>query len=66
MITATAKCSQPDDVLITITMTMTAGEWRELVKGIPARYPGWPVAEAIGKAVDAFTQTHIGAVEVAP
>jgi hypothetical protein len=67
VITATARMEKPDDVLVSITLTMTAGEWRRLTELMPRdQHPAWVVSWAIVKAVQAFTAAHRGEVEIAP
>lgn len=64
-ITAKAKSAEPDDVVITVEVTMTAGEWKEMLAQVKplARYPTWVVVRAISEAVNKFTDSHESVME---
>ena len=60
----TARSTKPDAIEVTIQMTATAGEWRELISQMGQKWPSWSVASAIQRALVAFDQTHEDTVEV--
>jgi hypothetical protein len=62
MVTATAKATNPDDILVTISLTMTVGEWKRLSDDMPTN-SGWAVSRAIDKALAAFIKTAEGVVD---
>lgn len=45
----------PDKVELTLTLTLTVGEWREIMRELPQKWPHWQlggiIADAIGKTV---------------
>ena len=48
-----AKCfpTNPNSIELTISITMSLGEWQRLVERIDSSYPGWPVIAIIQRAV---------------
>lgn len=63
VITAVARVQRPEDTVLTISLSMTAGEWKRLVASTDTDYPGWVVRRAIDKALASFSATHEGVVE---
>jgi len=64
-VTAKAFMTEPENEQVSITMTMTLGEWKSLLLKInpESSYPAWPVAAAIRKAIRYFEAAHEAAVE---
>ena len=40
-----------DDVEVSMTITMTMKEWRDLQKDLPERWPHWKIGSAITDAI---------------
>ncbi|RRA01867.1 hypothetical protein [Burkholderia cepacia] len=51
------KIQRPDDVPMTLTMTMTLGEWKKLESQLSTSYPSWKLATNIGEMVRLATTT---------
>ncbi|KVU48169.1 hypothetical protein WK69_10690 [Burkholderia ubonensis] len=45
------KILRPDDVPMTLTMTMTLGEWKKLQEQLASTYPSWKLSTTIGEMV---------------
>lgn len=55
-----ATPANPDAVEVTVSITMTAGKWRQLLAQMDRnRYPSWEVASAIYHAVKQFSETQV-------
>lgn len=50
----------PGKVEVALTVTMSLADWKRLRADLPAAYPGWKLAEAIGSAVRSVEQTFEG------
>lgn len=48
---ATARIVNPDGAELTLELTMTVKEWKELEQLLPTRWPGAPVAVLVGRAI---------------
>ncbi len=44
-----------NDIEVTLSITMNMGEWKDLEKDLPERYPHWKLGSAI---TDAFLQLN--------
>jgi hypothetical protein len=44
-----------EDLDVTISLTMTLAQWRQLMRQLPASWPSWKVAELIAKSVGEIT-----------
>ncbi|MDN7488530.1 hypothetical protein QZM35_12550 [Burkholderia sp. AU45274] len=51
------KIQRPDDVPMTLTMTMTLGEWKKLENQLSTSYPSWKLSTNIGEMVRLATTT---------
>ncbi|PFH29080.1 hypothetical protein [Burkholderia sp. JKS000303] len=51
------KIQRPDDVPMTLTMTMTLGEWKRLEEQLSTSYPSWKLSTNIGEMVRLATTT---------
>ncbi|MDF0501575.1 hypothetical protein POK33_12685 [Burkholderia cenocepacia] len=51
------KIQRPDDVPMTLTMTMTLGEWKKLQEQLATTYPSWKLSTNIGEMVRLATTT---------
>ena len=47
------KFQNPDELVATITMTATVGEWRKLRALLPPEWPAWDVSSQIGDVIRA-------------
>jgi hypothetical protein len=58
-IKAEARVEAPDDVNVTVSITMTAGVWREFQhQNRSGSWPSWAVAEAVRDAITKFSESH--------
>jgi len=59
---ATATIVDPEKVQLTIALTMTVGQWKELMAKLPSEYPAWKfsalVREVLGKSLGQVQQSH--------
>lgn len=53
---ASFKAEQPDNIEMTLTLTMTLREWRDLSAAIKQDYPGWKIKGIIHDLIDAATR----------
>lgn len=45
-------CSQPDEIPVTLVITMTLGEWKRLRGQLSSgAHPGWKISDAISRAM---------------
>ena len=55
------KIERPDDVPMTLTLTMTGGQWKLLREQLASTYPSWKLASTIdamvGQASAVFEDT---------
>ncbi|MBN3777401.1 hypothetical protein G3O06_07530 [Burkholderia sp. Ac-20345] len=51
------KIQRPDAVPMTLTMTMTLGEWKNLQQQLSTTYPSWKLSTNIGEMVRLATTT---------
>lgn len=51
------KIQRPDEVPMTLTMTMTLGEWKKLQEQLSTTYPSWKLSTNIGEMVRLATTT---------
>ncbi|WP_321789372.1 hypothetical protein [Burkholderia pyrrocinia] len=51
------KIQRPEDVPMTLTMTMTLGEWKKLQEQLATIYPSWKLSSNIGAMVRLATTT---------
>jgi hypothetical protein len=60
---ATIQAERPDNIMMTMTTTMSLSDWKSLLSQIPstASFPGWKFREMIyklvSKADEHFTET---------
>lgn len=47
------KIDEPSNVNVTMTITMTVADWRNLKAQLNNQYPGWKLSQAISDMVDA-------------
>lgn len=45
------KIERPDDVPMTLTLTMTGGQWKKLREQLATTYPSWKLASTIDAMV---------------
>lgn len=45
------KLENQEEMELTLSITMTIKEWRDLQKDLPERYPHWKIGSAITDAV---------------
>ena len=57
MIKGTFGIQNLDDVKATLTVSMTVGEWREVLKQLDTKYPSWKFGEVILEMITAFNTT---------
>jgi len=58
-----ACVQNPDSVAVTMTITMTLGEWRQLGADLPTRYPAWKLGSAITSVIFKLQHDSIESVE---
>ncbi|WP_186095645.1 hypothetical protein [Burkholderia gladioli] len=46
------KIERPDDVPMTLTLTMTGGQWKKLRDQLPREYPSWKLSSVITEMVN--------------
>ena len=51
------RIENPDNVQMTLTVTMTAGEWKTLRDQLQTTYPSWKLSSAISNMVNSATKT---------
>jgi hypothetical protein len=51
VIKASATVDQPENVPVTLTITMSLGEWKKLREQTGTQYPGWKLGELISEVV---------------
>lgn len=61
-----AKLSVPDDVSMTLTVSMSIKHWREFRKGLRTQWPDWEIAGAIDSAISQAEKTSWDIVEDTP
>lgn len=44
---STFKICDPDNVQMTLTVTMSMSEWKRLLQQLPSDYPSWKLGDAI-------------------
>ncbi len=47
--------SRPDNIELTMAVTMTLGQWKQLAEQCSTKYPGWKLSSAINRAVSKIT-----------
>lgn len=57
-ISITAHVAKPDDTPVTLSITMTVGEWKRLSEQIGEGYPGWKLDQAIRKMARNVAAAH--------
>lgn len=57
------RIENPDAVQMTLTMTMTAAEWKELRDQLKSTYPSWKLSSAIANMVDSATKAFSATTE---
>jgi len=57
MIKGTFGIQKLNDVEATLTVTMTVGEWREVLSQLDTKYPSWKFGEVILEMITAFHTT---------
>lgn len=63
---ATAQVADPDEVLVKVTLTASAGQWKSLLLRVSEK--SWPASffsRAIDNALAEFTKAHEATVEMA-
>jgi hypothetical protein len=58
---ASFKAAQPDEIEMTLTLTMPLKEWREFAATIKQDYPGWKIKGIIQDLIDAANR-HFHAI----
>jgi hypothetical protein len=58
MIRTSARVTNPDDVEVTMTVTMTAGEWTRLACELSGDWPAWSFRQAVKEALEKFSEAH--------
>lgn len=48
---ARAQIVNPDVAEMTLTLTMSVKQWKELADLLPEEWPGWPVASMVRQAI---------------
>lgn len=49
--TTTLKVEKPDGIEMTLTMTMTLGQWKELRAQLAGAWPAWELGSAIREMI---------------
>lgn len=57
------RIENPDDVQMTLTVTMPARDWKVLREQLATTYPSWKLSSAITNMVDSATKTFSAATE---
>lgn len=57
------RIENPNNVQMTLAVTMTAGEWKILRDQLKSTYPSWKLSTAITNMVDSATKTFSAATE---
>lgn len=57
------KIERPDDVSMSLTVTMTLGQWRDLRAQLQSTYPSWRLSSAINEMVHEATTVFSAAKE---
>lgn len=59
---AAFQIQSPDEVQVSMTLTMSLKDWRRLREQLAAQYPAWyvgrAISELVGKATEAFHAKH--------
>lgn len=58
------KIENPDAVLMTLTVTMTAAKWKQLRGQLDSTYPSWQLSRAIREMVDSADAAFSATTEV--
>ena len=56
MIKGTFGIQKLDDVEATLSVTMTVGEWREVLSQLSTKWPSWKFGEVILNMISAFSK----------
>ena len=48
--------SRPNDIELTMALTMTLGQWKDLAEQCADHYPGWKLSSVIRRMVDGVTK----------
>ena len=57
------RIENPDDIQMTLTVTMPLDAWKRLRSELPPTYPSWKLSSAIGNMVDSATKTFSATTE---
>ncbi|MFM0058559.1 hypothetical protein PQR64_23335 [Paraburkholderia phytofirmans] len=57
------RIENPDDVQMTLKVTMTAREWKTLREQLATTYPSWKLSSAITNMVDSATKAFSATTE---
>ena len=57
------RIENPDDVQMTLTVTMPARDWKVLRDQLQTTYPSWKLSDAISNMVSAATKTFSATTE---
>ena len=57
------RIENPDDVQMTLTVTMPARDWKVLREQLQTTYPSWKLSSAIANMVDSATKTFSASTE---
>ncbi|MDD1789041.1 hypothetical protein [Burkholderia gladioli] len=58
------KIERPDDVPMTLTLTMTCGQWKTLQAQLDSAYPSWKLSSMISEMVHQASTTFGKTVEI--
>lgn len=59
----TGQLNNQEDMELTLNITMTMKEWRELKQSLPEKYPHWKLGSAITEAVSMVGETVYKEIE---
>lgn len=60
------RIEEPNEVSMTLTVTMTLSHWRELQSQLQSKYPSWKLSAAISEMVHEATTVFSAKVEDSP
>lgn len=60
------EVESPDAVEVTLTLTMTLGDWKALRGSLCSKYPDWQLGNVIGQAVSKIEARFALAEKVGP
>lgn len=65
-VTASMAVEKPEDVRVSLTLTMRVSEWEVLRASLVSGYPEWGVKAAISDLVRQVTERFVGKIDDEP